>query len=341
MRLVGLLIATCAAVWPSIALANPPRPYWHPGPPWAPLACKSGEMCEISNLFWVMLVISAVVFFGVAGAIVLSIRRFSAREGQPEPTQVFGNRRIELAWTLIPTLILIVAFIATVKAINDINSSSGHSTFAINVVGHQWWWEFQYPKQNFVTSDELHVPTGQFVQFHVRSYDVIHSFWSPELQRQIDANPGQDNIVYLNTNRPGIYSGACYEYCGEAHAWMKFREVVQTPAQFNAWIKSQQALAAKPKTALQKRGLKVFLSNTCVNCHAINGTTAGGAVGPNLTHLASRWTIGGGAAPMSEKTLEKWIDDPNSYKPGVVMPGYPFLSKQDLHALAAYLISLK
>jgi len=122
---------------------------------------------------------------------------------------------------------------------------------------------------------------------------------------------------------------------------MKFKDVVETPAQFNAWVKSQKAVSAKPATPLEAAGLKVFLSNTCVNCHAIAGTSAGGAVGPNLTHLASRWAIAGGAAPLTEQDLEAWIHDPTTYKPGVVMPGYPFLSKNDLHALASYLISLK
>jgi cytochrome c oxidase subunit 2 len=342
LRWTLILGGLLAAVWPSIALANPPRPQWHPGPPWAPLACKSGEVCEISNLFWIMLGISGIIFLGVATALIVAIVRFSAKEGAPEPTQVFGNRRIELIWTIIPTVILAVAFVATVKAMQDINSPNPtHAMVEVNAIGHQWWWEFQYPAQKIDTANEVHVPTGNYVHFHVESYDVVHSFWTPQLQRQIDANPGLDNAVFLKADSPGVYSGDCYEYCGEAHAWMKFREVVQSPSQFNAWVKHQQKAAAKPSTSVTRLGEHVFLSNTCVNCHAITGTSAGGAVGPNLTHFASRWTIGAGAAPVDMNDLEAWIKDPTTYKPGVIMPGYPYLTSKDLHALATYLLSLK
>lgn len=333
-----------AAIWPGLALANPARPPWQPGPPWAPLAPMSGEVNEISNLFWIILVLSGIIFFGVVAAVVVSIMRFSHKEGAPEPTQVFGNRRVEMIWTIIPTIILALAFIATVKAMNDINNpntTGQHAVFDINAVGHQWWWEFQYPHQNFVTADEVHVPTGVYVRFHVESNDVIHSFWTPQLQRQIDANPGIDNVVYLKADRPGIYSGMCYEYCGEGHAWMKFKEIVDTPGQFAAWVKHEQQDAAVPKTSLLKYGQSVFLHNTCVNCHAITGTLAGGAVGPNLTHLASRWGMAGGAAPITQIDLEHWIQDPYQYKSGVIMPAYPTLSHKDLHALASYLLSLK
>lgn len=344
LPVVGALLA---AIWPSIALAaaNPPRPNWHPGDPYSPVTQPaSGEMLEISHLFWIMLILGGLIFIFVCTFLILSIVRFSHRQGDDdtEPRQVFGNRQVELAWTIIPTVILLVAFIATVKAMNDINRpADNHAIFDINAIGHQWWWEFQYPQYNFATANEVHIPTNTTVHFHVESYDVVHSFWVPQLQRQIDANPGQDNAVYLKVNSPGVYDGMCYEYCGQAHAWMKFREVVQTPAQFKAWVKHQQQPAVKPSTGLAAAGQKVFLRNTCVNCHAINGTSAGGAVGPNLTHVASRWAIAAGAAPVTENDIMQWVRNPYTYKPGVVMPPYPFLSTKDLHALAAYLITLK
>lgn len=338
-----MLSAGVAALVPTLAFANPTRPYWNPGDPYSPVTQPaSGETLEISHLFWIMLILAAVIFALVVGGVVISIVRFSAKPGDTEePPQVFGNRRIELTWTLIPTLILAGAFIATVKAMSDINNP--HTTkalFDINAVGHQWWWEFQYPKYNFDTANEVHIPAGTVVHFHVKSYDVIHSFWVPQLQRQIDANPGSDNAVYLKADTVGVYSGECYEYCGEGHAWMKLREVVQSPAQFNAWVKDQQRKRITP-TGEAAFGETVFLRNTCVNCHSINGTTAGGAVGPNLTHLASRWGFGAGAGNITVNDLMQWIYDPNTYKPGVIMPGYPFLSHKELHALAVYLVSLK
>jgi cytochrome c oxidase subunit II len=346
-RYVRLLMAglgaLLAAAWPAIALANPPRPNWNPGPPWGPLDPHSSEMLEISNLFWIMLVLSAIVFVIVTGFLILNIVRFTAKPGQEVGQQIYGSRRIELAWTAIPFLILIAAFGITVKAIHDINTPPAKLGTPLNIVarGHQWWWEFYYPSLKIETANEVHVPVGTSLHFHVESADVVHSYWVPTLQRQIDANPGQDNAVFVTMNKPGTYDGMCYEYCGDDHAWMKFRMVVQTKAQFKAWAKHEKAPAASPTGGLAAVGATVFFSNTCVECHAITGTGAGGVVGPNLTHLASRWTIGAGAAPMTLRDAMAWVRNPNTYKPGVLMPPYPNLSRTQLRALATYLLSLK
>lgn len=337
--LIGVL-----ALWPDAALAAPPRPSWNPGPPWAPVAPKSGEMRMISDLFWIMLGLSAIIFIGVAGVLLYSVFNFRANPDAPTPPQIYGNRPIEIGWTALPFLILIVAFIFTAKYIHDINSPpKGAKPLDIVARGHQWWWEFYYPGLNLTTANELHVPTNTPLHFHVESADVIHSFWTPQLQRQVDANPGQDNAVYVEMNQPGIYGGMCYEYCGDGHAWMKYRVVVQPKAQFDAWAKHMASDAAQPSGGAAALGQKVFMSHTCVDCHTITypGSKAGGTVAPNLTHLASRWTIGAGAAPLTQADAEAWIRQPSHYKPGVLMPGYPLLSKQDIHALAAYLMSLK
>jgi cytochrome c oxidase subunit 2 len=336
-----VVVAAVLAAWPTAALASPPRPNWNPGPPYAPLAPHSSEMNSISDLFWIMLIISGIIFIGVTAAVIISFVRFSAKPGAPEPKQVFGNRPIEILWTAIPSFILLIAFIVTVKYMRDINAPrAAERTFDIYAIGHQWWWEFQYPSLGVVTANEVHIPTGITIHYHVKSYDVVHSFWIPQLQRQIDANPGLDNAVFAKFDKPGVYSGACYEYCGEGHAWMKFRAVVETPAQFQAWVKHELGKRTLP-TGEAALGERIFLDNTCVSCHAITGTTAGGAVGPNLTHVGSRWTIGAGAAPMRLDAMEHWIYDPTYFKPGVVMPGFPFLSKKDIHAIAVYLLSLK
>jgi cytochrome c oxidase subunit 2 len=337
--LVGLAAQT------SVALAVA-RPSWNPGPPWAPLHPHSSEMNLISNLFWETFILSAIIFAIVVGGVLMGVFRFRARRDSPQPPQVAGNRTVEFIWTLIPTIILMVAFVVTAKGIHDINTLPPGKHMDVYAIGHQWWWEFQYPKQgNLIpapidTANEIHVPTGYSVHYHITSVDVIHSFWVPQLQRQIDANPGQDNAVYVKLTEPGIYGGACYEYCGDAHAWMKFRTVVQSPAQFAAWVK-QQTSSPAPVHGMAAQGKKLFLASTCANCHAITGTPAGGVVGPNLTHVASRWSIGAGAAPVDTSDMMAWIQDPNTYKPGVVMPGYPLFSQQQLRALAAYLLSLK
>lgn len=350
-RAVLLAGSLLAALWPAAALANPPRPHWSPGAPWAPLLPASGEMHEISNLFWVVFFLSLVIFAFVTIFLFGSVVRYTARSNDaPEPKQVFGNRTVEIIWTLIPTVILMAAFTATVKSIHDINSPEKGAIMNVEVWGHQWWWEFRYPVQPqfgitapVVTADEIHLPTGDNIHFHITSNDVVHSFWVPKVQRQIDANPGIDNAVFVKLNQPGSYDGACYEYCGTAHAWMKFRMIVQTPGQFRAWVKAQVANAAKPTTALERAGQKIFMSNTCVSCHVINypGSKAHGVVGPNLTHVGSRWAIAGGATPLTTQDLMQWIRNPETYKPGVLMPGYPLLKTSDLRALATYLISLK
>jgi cytochrome c oxidase subunit 2 len=320
-----------------------PRPNWNPGPPWAPVTPHSSEMLQISDLFWVTLVLSAIIFFGVCFVIAYSVFNFSAKPGEEgEPRQIYGNRTVEIAWTAVPFFILVIAFGFTVYYIHSINTPpKGSHPLDIDAIGHQWWWEFQYPSLGVVTANEVHVPAGVPLHFHVQSWDVIHSFWVPELQRQIDANPGQDNAVFAEMNTPGTYDGMCYEYCGEAHAWMKFRMIVEPKSAFDAWVRHERAPATKPTTTLQRLGQSVFLHNTCVSCHAITGTTAGGAVGPNLTHVGSRWTIGAGAAPMTQSAIQQWIQSPDYFKPGVNMPPYPFLSQKDVKALAAYLISLK
>jgi cytochrome c oxidase subunit 2 len=292
----------------------------------------------------VILVLAGIMFIGIVTAIALCIVRYSHRPGDTdEPPQVFGDRRVELLWTIIPTIVLMVAFVATVKAMSDINNPrTSKALFDVTAIGHQWWWEFQYPQYKLETANEVHVPTGVYVRFHVTSADVIHSFWVPQLQRQIDANPGAGlvNTVYQIVHKPGVYYGACYEYCGTAHAWMKFEEVVQTPAQFRAWVKHEQQPASTP-TGEAAVGQKIFLSQTCVTCHAINGTPAGGAVAPNLTHVGSRWAIGAGAAPVNVPNVQAWIFNPGIYKPGALMPSYSNLSQKDLHALATYIVSLK
>lgn len=309
---------------------------------------KGSSSRIILDLYKVIGVMAAIVFVVVEGLLVYSVVRFRRRPDDGIPLQIHGNQPIEIVWTIIPLAVLIVAFGATVIAIHDINTPGKGTIMNVTVVGHQWWWEFQYPVQPGIsrpisTANEIHIPAGQNVHFHITSHDVIHSFWIPQVQRQVDANPGEDNAVYTKVDQPGTYDGMCYEYCGDAHAWMKARMIVQSPAQFYAWTRAQEQSATSPSSALALQGQKVFSSNTCINCHTLSytGSHASGIVGPNLTHLASRWTIGAGAAPMDKQDLAAWIRNPSDYKPGTLMPDYPALSKKDLSALVAYLINLK
>ncbi len=310
--------------------------------PLAPLHGASRFALDISNLFWIILAESGVVFFLVILALAINIVRFSHKPGQDdEPKQIYGNRRIEVAWTAIPAVILLVALVLTIVTMNAVNSPA-HAASALKVeaIGHQWWWEFRIPKYHVVTANEVHLPVHTLVQVDTTSVDVIHSFWIPQLDRQIDATPNNHTIVYIDADRTGTFPGACYEFCGADHAWMQFRAVVQTPARFQAWARREAGAGASPASVQGANGQSVFFSQSCASCHTINGTPANGTAGPNLSHVGSRWGIAGGVLPMSERNLERWVRDPQIYKPGALMPAFD-LKKSDLHALAAYLYSLK
>ena len=169
---------------------------------------------------------------------------------------------------------------------------------------------------------------------------MIHSFWAPNLSRQIDATPNIGTIAYIYAYKTGVFPGACYEYCGADHAWMQFRVVVDTPAQYAAWISHMSQPAAQPLSLSAQNGEQLFFGATCSSCHTIDGTPAAGKAAPNLTHEASRWAIAGGVLPMSQQNLARWVNDPNAYKPGALMPAFHFNSKQ-LQDLSAYLAGLK
>ncbi|HEV3311462.1 MAG TPA: cytochrome c oxidase subunit II [Chloroflexota bacterium] len=311
----------------------------------------SNETLAISNLFWFILAESGVVFILVMAMLFISMARYSHRPGHDEePKQVYGNRRVEISWTVIPAIILFVAFVATVVVMNDINNPAkaagpinpaiGAKGLTIDAIGHQWWWEFRIPKFHVVTANEIQIPVDTPVTVDITSVDVIHSFWVPQLDRQVDATPNIRTIVYIDANRTGTFAGACYEYCGQGHAWMQFRMTVDTPSNFLKWARNEAAPPAAPATNLAAAGEGVFFSQSCSVCHTIDGTPATGTVAPNLTHVGNRWGIAGGVLVMSEKNLERWISDPNQWKEGVQMPSFS-LSKSDLHALATYLIGLK
>jgi cytochrome c oxidase subunit 2 len=212
------------------------------------------------------------------------------------------------------------------------------SSLEITVTGHDWWWEARYPN-GAVTANEIHVPAGQRVHINLRSADVIHSLWVPELAPKIDLIPGRANEMWIQADHPGSYRGQCAEYCGLQHAHMIFFVVADTPADFQTWMKDMAAPAQTPSTPLAVQGQQVFLSNTCIGCHAIRGTPANVQLGPDLTHMATRSTIGAGTLPLSPQTLEQFILAPDQIKPGVTMPPTS-LTPEQLRALVAYLLSL-
>jgi cytochrome c oxidase subunit II len=291
----------------------------------------------ITNLFWLELAISAVLLALVLGWMGLALVRFRARPGDAtEPPQVHGNRAMEMIWTISPALILVVVFILMIQAMRTVDAAEPGAQ-PLRVIGHQWWWEYQYPNLQAVTANELHVPVGTPLQIDLESVDVIHSFHVPQFGWMRDTVPGKTNQMSVSVVRLGTFDGTCNQYCGVQHAWMRVVVVSEPVDQFNAWVAQQR----QPATPGGSRGEQVFLQNTCVSCHSIRGVSEAGHVGPDLTHLGSRATLGTGVVDNTPDNLRRWISNVQAIKPGVLMPAFANLTSQDLDALVSYLESLK
>jgi len=290
----------------------------------------------------------AVAFGGLAlvtGLLVWARLRRGRRATDPDDPHP-GERP---AWFVVvgmgvifPMAVVVALFIVSNGAIINVTQAPAASSTAMTVeaVGHQWYWEFRYPGTKAVTADEMHIPVDTRVNLVARTADVIHSFWVPALNRKIDTIPGQQNRILLYTKSAGVYRGQCAEYCGLQHAHMAMLVFAEPKAQFESWLKRQAAPAAVPQSPLERRGKDVFLNGACSSCHAIRGTSASGYVGPDLTHLASRTTLGGLTIPNRRDDLARWITDSQHFKPGNEMPDLR-LSEAQLRALVAYLESLK
>jgi cytochrome c oxidase subunit 2 len=245
--------------------------------------------------------------------------------------------------TIVILFVLLISSFLTGQSLYSI-ASTNDSALTIEVTGHQWWWAVKYdnqtPSQIVTTANEIHIPVGRSVLFKLTSQDVIHSFWVPNLHGKIDLIPGHITTLWIRADRPGIYRGQCAEFCGHQHAHMAFTLVVESTDQFKAWYDAQLRPAASPSTPEQARGQQVFLTSPCMMCHKIQGTDAGGAVGPDLTHIASRPTLAAGTLENTRDHLASWVLDSQKIKPGNRMPQNN-LEPQDLQALLDYLQSLK
>ncbi len=300
----------------------------------------SPQARAIDNLFTLDLAIGAVIFLIVTGLVIFMILRFRGRPGQGEPSQAIRGKRIEVVWTGIPLLILVVLFFFTMSTMAAAGSPTSHQQPDLVVIGHQWWWEFQYPKLGIITANEAHIPAGQSMLVELQSADVIHDFWVPNLGRKIDLQPDFPTWLTLQPTQPGTYLGACSEYCGTEHAWMRLRVIADTPDQFTAWINAQKAVPPAPSGGDTARGAQLFQQNTCIACHTIAGTPAKARFAPDLTHIGSRQTIGAGVLDNTPQNMARWLTNPQAVKPGSFMPNFQ-LSAADVDALTAYLESLK
>jgi cytochrome c oxidase subunit 2 len=308
----------------------------------------------ISDLFTITHLVGLGVFLLVTGLVLYAIVRFRAKPGQADPPPVYGHTRLEIAWTVGPALLLVVLFtlMLDTMARSDPNPQPSYrvAEVAANgapakpdliIIGHQWWWEIRYPAAVITTANEIHLPTGRPLLLQLESADVVHDLWVPRLGRKMDLNPGFVQYLTWQADAPGTFFGACAEFCGAEHAWMLVRVIAQTPADFDAWVKSQQQPAAVPAAgSAAARGAQLFTQRTCISCHALNGTTAQALAGPNLTHIGSRETIGAGVLDHTPDNMRKWIQNPQAVKPGIYMPAVQ-LTDDELSDLVAYMESLK
>ena len=309
-------------------------------------APASTPALAIRDLSFLVLAVVTLIFVVVAGATVYAIVRYRRRPGDDggDPPQVYGSTQIELAWTVVPFLIVIVLFLTTTRYIFAIERHAAPpDAVEVTVVGNQWWWEIRYPKLSIVTANELHVPVSDAARptptfITLQSADVIHSFWVPQLAGKMDVVPGQTNRTWVEPRTPGTYVGQCAEFCGVQHAGMLLTVTVHTPDDFARWVAAQQAVAADVPTA--RAGREVFTAVACINCHTVRGTPGNGLFGPDLTHLMSRATLGAGVAANTPENLRAWVEDPARLKPGALMPAMKF-SKDQLDSLVAYLATLR
>ncbi len=298
----------------------------------------SPDARAIFNLGVVSGIILAAIFLVVGGGIVFALMRFRWREGEADPHQFAGNRKIEIIWTVIPCVIVMVLFAMTARTMN-LSDPAPAPTPDLVVTGHQWWWEARYANSGAIVANEIHIPVGKPMSVRLESADVLHEFWVPELARKITAVPGHPNHLWIESDRVGTYLGVCSEFCGTEHAWMRFLVVVEPQSDFDAWEKAQLEPAGAPAGEAAK-GLALFQQLSCVSCHAVNGTTAAARVGPDLTHFASRRQLGAGIVENTPANVRRWLADPQRVKLGVNMPNFNFTDAQ-LTELVAYLEALK
>ena len=313
------------------------------------------EARQIDALFRPVFWIAVAVFVVVEGLIVFAAIRYRQRKGhEGNPVQTHGHTVLEVVWTLIPALILAVIAVPTVGTIFSLSrAEAGSDPLQVRVIGHQWWWEFEYPDLGVVTANELHVPTGRPIALTLtadeapapegisdrQAFPVIHSFWIPRLAGKQDVIPGRENFMRFTADRPGDYLGQCAEYCGLSHANMKFRVIAETPEDFEGWVEAQKVTPPEAAPAGMEEGWELFNQGTCIGCHTVDGTQ-GGLVGPNLARFGSHRTLGAGMFKNTPENLARWIDDPRAMKPGAVMPDYG-LTEDQIESLVEYLMSLR
>lgn len=308
----------------------------------------SGSAKAIAELMWIVFGVSFLVFILIEGVLFFAVFKFRSKTEHFDksnlPKQTEGNTPLEIAWTILPAIGLLIIFIISIGTLQTIVNKPAHDSSNLGVinvtaVGHQWWWEFQYPDLNIITASEMHVPVNTVVYVQVESADVIHSFWVPQMGGKTDVIPGHTNLTWFQATELGTFVGECSEFCGDEHTHMRMDLVVDTPEQYQAWVDLQMSAPPQPSGEAVV-GENFFMESSCSSCHTINGSKAAGLSGPNLTHFGSRKSIGGKVFENNPENLAIWLGDPSQVKPGVLMPN-PGLTTEQINALVAFLGSLK
>jgi cytochrome c oxidase subunit 2 len=306
------------------------------------LAAAGIQAERIASLWWVIFWVTLIVTVIVLGVLAAAVRRGTRSTiAGSDDRRLFRAIGIGTALTIVILFGLLVESVVTSRALASQRESG---VLEIEVTAYQWWWSVDYqhpePEQRVRTANELHIPVGRTVSIKLLAADVIHSFWVPSLHGKLDAIPGHEARLWLRADRAGVYRGQCAEYCGHQHAHMAFVVIAEPPDDFERWIQAQRQTAHQPETADGQRGLQLVQQSACVMCHTIRGTTAGGRIAPDLTHVATRSTIASGTRPRTAEYLDQWIRDPQAIKPGSRMPQLA-LSDADRAAIVAYLEQLK
>jgi cytochrome c oxidase subunit 2 len=323
VAVLATALAACAGEYPQSTL--------HP-------TADFGEQIDVlfRTIFWW----AVGVFVVVESALLFVLVRYRDRRGAADPKRIHGHTLLEVAWTLAPAVVLVFIAVPTIRTIFRTEQAPPADALTVEVIGHQWWWEFRYPELGVVTANEMHVPQGRAAVLSMTSADVIHSFWVPKLGGKRDVLPGRTTRIVFTPDSIGEVYGQCAEFCGESHANMRFRVMVDTPEAFAAWTDRQQQPAI-PVDSLEeplRSGAQVYLTKGCLACHTIRGVSAG-VLGPDLTHMGSRTMIASGILPNTPDGLARWLRNPLVEKPGSLMPQIP-MTEDEIAMLVAYLQSL-
>ena len=312
--------------------------------PMTTLGAGSREAARVTHLTWFLIILAAVIYVIVMGAMVVAIRRRRGESAADADLTPVGVRPVIIGGAVLPGVILVALFVAGLGAMRAYPTPVGTTPVKLTVIGHQWWWEVAMPDsasgQVVHTANEIHVPVGRQVEIMLTSADVIHSFWVPRLQGKIDVIPGDTNVIRFTVTKAGRYRGQCAEYCGIQHTNMAFAVVADDDSTFRRWLSAQEQPAVAPSDSVTRLGQQLVVGGPCAMCHTIRGTPAAGVVGPDLTHLGSRATLAAGTLPNDRATLAGWVSNAPALKPGVRMPALPQFTGRQLLAITTYLESL-